>query len=78
MPKIRFSRHGRNRMRFWHLAEEDVIGALVQPDETTPNVKERNNAWKAIGEKWLRVTYIEDGGELVVVTVTVREKKGGS
>ena len=70
-PPIAFSRHARNRMRFWHVTKEQVIAILGNPDQTTPSRKRRQNAWKKTGKDWIRVTHVVEGAATVVITVTV-------
>ncbi len=74
MPSIHLTRHARNRMRLWHLTEADVTRVLTQPDRVTPSRHERQHAWQQTASGCLRVTYAEEGGIRVVVTVTVRRR----
>ncbi len=73
-PAIHFSRHSRNRMRFWHVSQNEVIAVLNDPDQVTSSRKGRLNAWKRTGKQWVRVTYISEGARTVVVTVTARPR----
>lgn len=73
-PAIHFSRHSRNRMRFWRVTQNDVIAVLNDPDQVTPSRKGRQNAWKRTVKQWMRVTYISEGARTVVVTVTIKPR----
>ena len=72
MKPLRLSRHARNRLRLWRLDQDVVAGVVGGPDAITPSVKGRQNAWKRIEGRWVRVTFIDEGAEIAVVTVTVR------
>ncbi|MCL5958400.1 MAG: DUF4258 domain-containing protein [Chloroflexi bacterium] len=75
-PKRRtyLSRHARNRMRRDGMTEVEVVAAVEHPDQVTPSGEGRMNAWKQIGESWLRVTYTVEKGTTVIVTVTPRRR----
>lgn len=66
------SRHAKNRMRLWELDPTDVLAALAAPDRVTPSRGGRHHAWQYSRARWLRVTYADEGGTRVVITVTVR------
>jgi hypothetical protein len=71
---IRFSRHARNRLRYWELSPDEVASALNEPDATVLDRRGRTNAWKRTSQGWLRVTYIDEGTTRVVVTVVLRQR----
>lgn len=71
---LHFTRHARNRMRFWSLTEAEVASVLTQPDRVTSSSHGRLNAWKQTEGYWLRITYAEEGQTLTVVTVTLRRR----
>lgn len=71
---LRFSGHARNRMRLWQVTREEVERVLAGPDARTPSVHGRQNAWKQLGGRWLRVTHVAEGTEVVVVTVTAMQR----
>ena len=74
MKPLRYSRHARDWLRLWHLDQDTVGGVVSRPDAVTPSVKGRQNAWKRIEGRWVRVTFIDEGAEIAVVTVTVRRR----
>lgn len=74
MKPVRLTRHARNRLRLWHLADDVIIDAIASPDIVTPSVRGRGNAWKLSDGRWIRVTFIDEGAEIVVVTVTIRRR----
>ena len=63
-------------MRRDQVAEADVLTTLVQPDYITPSEAGRVNAWRLFGNDWLGVTFVEEAGTLVIITVTVRGRRG--
>jgi hypothetical protein len=48
--------------------------AIRTPDTVSPSVRSRSNAWKHIGDHWIRITFLDDGAAVVVITVTVRRR----
>jgi len=77
--EVFFTRHARNRMRLYEIAEEDVRTALADPAEVTVGAFGRQHAWKRRAQgSWLRVTFKDEGIRRVVITVTPkREVTGG-
>jgi hypothetical protein len=76
---IRYERHARRRMRLYRVAEQEVAQVLASPDALTPAGQGRTNAWKRRGDDWLRVTFLAEGEDTVIITVTPRRRgPGGS
>lgn len=71
---LRLTRHARNRLRSWRLNESAVSDTVVTPDHVSPTRENRLNAWKRLGEHWLRVTYMLDGSDIVASIVTLRRR----
>jgi hypothetical protein len=71
VDSVRFTRHARNAMRFWRLTESDILPVIAEPDTLALSVKGRLNAWKQTPKGLLRVTYISELDQLVVITVTI-------
>jgi hypothetical protein len=55
-----------------------VLGVLNAPDRTEKNIDNRRNAYKVIDNRLLTATYLEEEGDVVVVTVIAREGVGES
>jgi hypothetical protein len=51
-----------------------MAGAIEAPNRVTPNIHARTNAWKQLGDRWLRATYTTEAGDVVVVTITLRRR----
>ena len=49
---------------------------LNAPDRIEQTIDDRRNAYKLIGNRLLKATYVEDEGDVVVVTVIAREGVG--
>lgn len=67
--EIYFSRHARRQMRWRRISEAEVEAVLTEPDRQEPTRKGRMNAYRAIDDRLLKVTYLEEPGRLVIVTV---------
>ncbi len=74
MKNIYLSRHTIRRMRLYDITLEQISQTLSAPDHIVPSLKERYNAYRRIGERFLRVTYREEKERYVVVTVTPRKR----
>jgi len=74
MKPLRYSRHARNRLRLWRLNPDVVADVINEPEAVTPSVRGRCNAWKRVERRWVRVTFVDEGAEIAVVTVTVRRQ----
>lgn len=61
-------------MRLYDISRHDVVQVLEKPDRYEPSIKGRTNAWRDVGGRQLRVTYIEEERQFVIVTVTPLER----
>ncbi|PKB79636.1 MAG: hypothetical protein BZY88_12530 [SAR202 cluster bacterium Io17-Chloro-G9] len=61
-------------MRFWNILMEDVESTLAFPDKVLTTEKDRHNAIKRLGERFLRMTYKDEEDHILVVTVTPRRR----
>ena len=71
---LRFSRHARNRMRRHKISEELISSVIDSPDSQTPTIKGRTNAAKVTEDRIIRVTYVREAGQTVVITVSPRRR----
>jgi hypothetical protein len=64
-------------MKWRRVSEAKVLSVLDVPDRTEQSVGERSNAYKQVGNRWLKVTHKENAGDVVVITVIEKERLGG-
>lgn len=72
MKPIRITRHARNRMR-WHRIDDNLVEQAVRDanwQESTASG--RVNAWMAVGERFLRVTYREEIDRIAVISAVFK------
>ncbi len=72
--EIIFTRHARQRMKWRRIEETEVIETIKSPERTEPSVFGRMNAYKSIGAKLLKVTYIEEGDNIVVISAVDKNR----
>ncbi|MGD0623699.1 MAG: DUF4258 domain-containing protein [Thermodesulfobacteriota bacterium] len=70
--KIKFSRHARRQMEWRKITEKDVMEAINTAEKLEDTVKGRKNAFKIIGGRLLKVTYLPENSEITVITVIVK------
>jgi hypothetical protein len=64
-------------MKWRRVSEAEVLNILNAPDRREQSVDERCNAYKLVGTRLLKATYVEEEGNVVVVTVIEKESVGG-
>ena len=69
---IRYDRHARRRMRWRGISETEVEDAVVDPDHVEPSIRGRTNAYKQIGDRQIRVTFVETENGILIITVVDR------
>lgn len=74
MKSIKFDRHARRRMKERGITDTEAETVIKEPEYTEPSVKGRINAFKFIGNRFLRVTFKEEPDHFLVITVTMRKK----
>jgi len=60
-------------MRQHRINEESVLSALEKPDQLLPGVKNRYNALKKVDAGIIRVTFVEEADDMLVITVSPRK-----
>ena len=73
---IHFSLHARRQMKWRRVSEEEVLSVLNAPDRIEQSIGDRRNAYKLVGNRLLKATYVEEEGDVVVVTVIEKESVG--
>jgi hypothetical protein len=64
-----FSRHARRQMKWRRVSEAEVVSVLDAPDQVESSQEKRINLFKLLSGRLLKVTYIEENGNMVVITV---------
>lgn len=54
------------------------MDALDNPDRVEETAGQRKNAYKAVGDRLIKVTYTLDSSKTVVITVIEKELKRGT
>ena len=71
---IHFSRHAKRQMKWREISEQEAVDTILSPEQGEASIKDRKNAFKHIGTKWLKVTFKQEGDNIVVVTVIDKSK----
>lgn len=66
--EIYFSRHAKKQMKWRKISEGEVNNTILYPEAIEDSVKKRKNAFKHIGNKWLKVTFVQESNKITVVT----------
>ena len=69
---IRYDRHARRRMRWRGISETEVEDTIADPDRIEPSIRGRTNAYKQIGDRQIRVTFVETENGILIITVVDR------
>ena len=64
-------------MKWRRVSEAEVLGVLDSPDRVEKGTEDRSNAYKIVGNRWLKVTYKYEERDVVVITVIEKESAGG-
>ena len=60
-------------MQLYDISDQQIAEVLATPDQQQPSIRGRTNATKIIAGRLLRVTYVEEEQNYVIVTVTPLE-----
>ncbi|MEW6571453.1 MAG: DUF4258 domain-containing protein [Nitrospirota bacterium] len=77
MKMIKYTTHGhaKNRMRLHRIEEAEIESAIDNPEFTEQSSEGKLNVWKRASEKYLRMTFKEEAGKVLIITA-VKKKKG--
>ena len=70
---VYFVRHAKNRMRWRNISKEEVIRVLDSPEKVVDDIKNRKNAFRMVAQRYLKVTFVEEEGTIVVLSVVEKE-----
>ncbi|MFQ5976197.1 MAG: DUF4258 domain-containing protein [Candidatus Hydrothermarchaeales archaeon] len=71
---VKYDCHAKKRMKDREVSKDETEFAIENPDFCEPSVKGRINAFKFINGRYLRITFKEEAGHILVITVTIRKK----
>ncbi len=74
MKPIKYDRHAKRRMEERGVTEEEAEITIKEPEHLKASIKGRQNAYRFIGGRFLRVTFKEEVNHILVITVTVRRR----
>ena len=55
-------------MKWRTISEEEVRNTILYPENVEDSIKNRKNAFKYIDKKWLKVTFIQEGDLIIIIT----------
>jgi hypothetical protein len=64
-------------MKWRRVSEVEVMSVLDAPDRVEVSIDDRTNAYKLVDGRLLKVTYVEQAEDIVVITVIEKERVGG-
>ena len=64
-------------MKWRRVSEAEVRSVLDAPDRVEQSIDDRRNAYKSVGNRLLKATYVEEERDIVVITVIEKEGDGG-
>ena len=70
---VKFDRHARRRMKWRKISEADVMMTLENPERTEDTTKGRKNAYRFIGDRFIKVTYKIHPQEILVISAVVKD-----
>jgi hypothetical protein len=60
-------------MKWRRVSEAEVLSVLNAADRIEQTIDDRRNAYKLIGNRLLKATYVGEEGDVVVITVIEKE-----
>jgi len=67
--KVKYTRHARRRMKWRKISKEEIEKTLEAPDRTESCGEKRVNASKSLGKRLLKVSYVIEANEIVIISV---------
>jgi hypothetical protein len=61
-------------MKWRRISESEVLEVLENPDRIEPSVESRRNAYKSLDDRFLKVTYVDENGDAVVITAIEKDR----
>ena len=70
-----FSRHAKKQMKWRGITQDEAIETISNYDKIENSINNRKNAYKHIGEKYLKVTFTEELNKVIIITAILKENK---
>ncbi|MBU1744767.1 MAG: DUF4258 domain-containing protein [Proteobacteria bacterium] len=70
---VKFDRHARRRMKWRKISEAEVMTTLENPERTEDTLKGKKNAYRLIGDRFLKVTYKLEPHGILVISAVVKD-----
>jgi len=67
--KVKYTRHAKRRMKWRKISKEEIEKTLEVPDRTESCGEKRVNAFKSLGKRLLKVSYVIEANEIVIISV---------
>ncbi|MBI5892056.1 MAG: hypothetical protein HZB79_00060 [Deltaproteobacteria bacterium] len=61
-------------MKWREIEEGEVRETIFYPEKVEDSAKDRKNAFKHIGKKWLKVTFKQESDRIVAITAIDKNK----
>ena len=72
---IKFSRHAKKQMIWRLITEQEVKLAINNTDRLESSIHERTNAYKTLEDRKLKITYKQEGDDIIVITALIKGAK---
>ncbi len=66
--KIKIDRHAKRRMKWREITKEEIFLVLQNPETVEKSYYGRENAFKNLGKRYLRITFKRKKGYLLVIS----------
>jgi len=67
--KVKYTRHAKRRMKWRKISEKEIKKTLEMPDRTESCGEKRINAFKSLGRKLIKVSYVIEDDRIVIISV---------
>lgn len=67
--RVKYTRHAKRRMKWRRISKEEIEKTLEAPDRTESCGGRRVNAFKSLGERLLKVSYVIEANEILIISV---------
>lgn len=55
-------------MKWRNISEDEVLQTILYPDDVVDSIHQRQNAFKHLNQKWLKVTFKEELDKIIIIT----------